>query len=169
MMRGVAQRTDKWALSVSGVGMVYPVTHMILHGLPCPSFSLITVRSHTLSNSQCSDSKQHPSYGHNASLWEGGKWLLKPISKANNPNIQSEYGGYIWWCDEKLYKCGKETQTSLLRDRRKWNRLICPTLHPRMCKAWKLLKVAVYWTQSFSPTLPPVYIRSIKLFSQRFA
>lgn len=40
-----------------------------------PHYSEVT---HTLSNSQCSDSKQHPSYGHNASLWEGGKRLLKP-------------------------------------------------------------------------------------------
>lgn len=99
MTRGVAQRTDKWALSVSGVGMVYPVTPMILHSLPCPSFSLITVRSHTLSSSQCLDSKQHPSYGHNTSLWDGGKWLLKPniegvqSQHTNVPNMEGKSGG----------------------------------------------------------------------------
>lgn len=44
-----------------------------------PHYSEVT---HTLSNSQCSDSKQHPSCGHNASLrgggGGGGEWLLKP-------------------------------------------------------------------------------------------
>lgn len=59
--------------------MVYTLTHMILHGLPCTSFSLITVRSHTLSNSQPSDSKQHPSHGHNASL--GGRWEVAPYTQ----------------------------------------------------------------------------------------
>lgn len=63
----------------------------------------------------------------------------------------------------------RKTNQFLLWDTRKWDPFICATLQLRAYKARKLLKVAVCRTKSFSPTLPSVYIRSIKLFSQRFA
>lgn len=167
MMRGVAQRTDKCALSVSGEGMVYPVTPVILHGLPCPSFSLITVRSHThtLSNSQCSDSKQHPSYGHYASLWEGGKCLFK----ANIGSVLSQHTKWIWRVNLK-----ETWETNVGKKHKPVSWVTGGSEIPsfvRLCVR-ECVKHESCWRSLYTQhraSHPPVYIRSIKLFSQRFA
>lgn len=75
------------------LGIVYPATHMILLGLPLPSFSLITAWSHTPSNSLFSDSKEHPSYRHNASVWEGSERCI--ICNMGNMQKNTTYNVYM--------------------------------------------------------------------------
>lgn len=59
----------------SVVGTVHPVTRTILLTLPRPSFlPHYSGVKHTLQFPwQCSDSAQHPSFSHNALVWEGGE------------------------------------------------------------------------------------------------
>lgn len=61
-----------------------------------PHYSGVT---HTPCNSQCSDSKQHPSYTHNAPLWEGGENGLI-CNMGNIKTIRSVYMEWIvrWIC-----------------------------------------------------------------------
>lgn len=64
----VTQPTDKWPLSLSVVGIVYPMTRMI----PWPSFPLIIAGSHTQCKSQDSALLQHRYPSHTpTTLWCG--------------------------------------------------------------------------------------------------
>lgn len=89
------QQTDKWPLSLSVVGIVYPVTRTVLFALPRPCFSLITVGSHTPCDSQGSALIQRSIHHTHTMPWCGRLGRTDPRLQAC-----MHYGKYKYnmWC-----------------------------------------------------------------------